>query len=185
VRFRGGSPKNMGQGQYWVRRNLDDQRRLAAAARRVDAERERAEKANARDAVRRQHADARQAKLDAVAKLQNARNRHFDHIQSQVATTIEALTRIEGVDGRLMIPVEEGSRVHEEMKSTMAAFNELAEALADESVSLTATRLAKHMVNTRRMFVAFGKGMGICTKWDPGDMVLYFGDRKLHFSEPT
>ena len=185
MRFRGGSPKNMGQGQYWVRRNLDDQKRLAAAAKRAVAERERAAKAALKEIAQRDKARIVNSKRAAAADLQEARNRHFDYIQSQIAQAIEALGTVVEGDGHLRIPVEEGSKVHEDMKATTAAFNELAGQISEEELPLTAGRMAKHVSNARKMLVAFGRGMNIPTRWDADSKLLSFGERQIDFAGPT
>lgn len=100
----------MGQGQYWVRRNLDDQKRLAAAAKRAVTERERAAKAALKEIAQRDKARIVNSKRAAAAGLQEARNRHFDYIQSQIAQAIEALGTVVEDDGHLRIPVEEGQK---------------------------------------------------------------------------
>ncbi len=175
----------MGQGQYWARRNLDDQKRLAAAAKRAEADRERAAKISIKEAATREHSQAIKLKAENVVTQQNARNMHFDHIQREIALAISAMGAIEESRGETGTPIEEGSEVYEALKTSNEEFNELAGQLSDGSLTLNKARLAKHIVNARRMFVAYGVAMNIPTKWDSKSRVFSFGNHQLNFDEPV
>lgn len=83
-RLRGGNPKNMGQGIYWVQRHLADQKRMAAAQRRVDRANEKAKAFNER--------------FERI--VQNFRHYHLAHKDQTMTITPKRLESLSGkIDG--------------------------------------------------------------------------------------
>lgn len=185
ARFRSGSPKNMRQGQYWVRRHLDDQKRAAAAERRMLAEQERAHRASARADAQRGKQIEKHEKEAALRLRRQAHAAHFEKVQSEIACILQRLTTATcPEEGRLAIDVEKDGELHKLLDENQTRFNELSSALSDGDTPLSASNLSKHIQNAKRMLVGVGKVSGMKTKWDAHQQILTVGELSVDFAAP-
>lgn len=183
VRFKGGSPKNMRQGQYWVRRHLDDQKRQAAAQRRAAASVERDRKARTRAAIADEKERQRLHREYAAAKRRLVMWEHFEKAQNQLEIALGSLTTGEHSTYKMDIAFEKEDDV-QKLGELQRTYQEHADWLNDNHDAITATALSKHIQNIKRMLTQLAKGLGKKTRWNRQEKTLRFGELLLDFSSP-
>ena len=182
VRMRGGSPKNMRQGQYWVRRHLDDQRRASRAAATDAAAADRRAKAAVREDVAHEREQARYERQRATVQRQLNLSRHFSKVQGEVQRALaSAGSTQKGDDFSLKLDCDE--ELQHILTEAVAAYQAHADHLNNNGTT-SATALSKHIANSKRMLAGLGRAKGIKTRWLAAERRFTFGDLELDFGEP-
>lgn len=183
VRLKGGSPKSMRQGQYWVRRHLDDQKRHASAQRREVAAEERSRKADARAASAEQKVRERLSREHAAATSRLAMWQHFEKIQNELKRALNSVMagKCDTYETRIEFASEKEAEKLGELQRT---YQEHSDWLNNKHESISASTVTKHIQNIRKMLTQLGRGLGLKTCWKAREMAFTFGDITLDFSEP-
>lgn len=178
VRFRGGAPSNMGQGKYWVRRNLDDQRRARGAANRAIREREAQERANER--AQKRATKEREKELELEKKLLPLQS-HLNKISNEIYTF-----QRKAAAGEIHDPedVDEETELFKQLEESRVKYNDHFSSMVEGTTPLSRTALSTHIANTKRMLALLGKVSGNKVKWNAEEKSLTFGTHVLDFSAP-
>lgn len=184
MRMRGGSPSNMGQKKYWVRRHLDDQRRTRGAENRRIAEEVRQEKAAARERSDRAKALDRLERQEAAAARKVALWCHFEKVQNELKRALDLFSK-EDDAGTYIFEIEfKNDQQRDEVVAAQIAFQEHADWMNENAISITATALAKQIANTKKLLIAVGRATDKKVRWKASECVFTFGDLQLDFSAP-
>lgn len=180
--MRGGSPKNKRQGQYWVRRNLDDQKRARAASRREEAALELDRKAQLKASAAEHKTHERLDRAHVAAKRRLALWEHFAKIQEELKRGLSIFS-VDVGNGRYELAIEfENEQHHEDMTAAHTAYQEHANWLDDNPHSMSATALSKHIQNAKRLLTTVGRATSKKCRWSSQERSFTFGDLKLDFS---
>ncbi len=182
VRMRGGSPKNMRQGQYWVRRHLDDQRRASRSAAADLADAERRAKAELREDAAHEREQARYERQRATVQRQLDLSRHFSKVQAEVQRAMASIvSKQKGGEFSLEFDCDEDMQPL--LSEAATAYQTHADHLNDVGTT-SAAALSKHIANAKKMLTTFGRAKGLKTRWSAAERQFTFGDLKLDFGEP-
>ncbi len=182
VRMRGGSPKNMGQGQYWVRRHLDDQRRASRSAAADLADVERRAKAALREDAAHEGEQARYERQRAAVQRQLDLSRHFSKVQGEVQRAMASIvSKQKGGEFSLEFDCDEDMQPL--LSEAATAYQTHADHLNNVGTT-SAAALSKHIANTKKMLAGLARAKGFKTRWSAAERRFTFGDLELDFGEP-
>lgn len=182
VRMRGGSPKNMRQGQYWVRRHLDDQRRASRSATADLADADRRAKAAPREDAAHEREQARYERQRATVQRQLDMSRYFSKVQAEVQRAMASMvSKQKGGEFSLAFDCDEDMQPL--LSEAATAYQTHADHLNNVGTT-SAAALTKHIANAKKMLALIGRAKGLRTRWSAAERRFTFGDLKLDFGEP-